>query len=182
MNIVLFGIKGSGKTTFGKQLATKMERAFIDTDRLIEEVYQVNRQKKLSCRQIYEEVGPVTFRALEYEVVQSLQDVQNSIIAVGGGTMLLHENVDALRKKSRLIYLVFDREALKKRVLAEDPPPPFIDPNEPEASFDKMYDERDDLYKKIGAQEINVTTMKDEAVIKKICEMVTPIQGKDGKQ
>ena len=37
--------------------------------------------------------------------------------------------------------------------------------------------ERDDFYKKIGAIEINVTTMKDEAVIKKICEMT-----KDGKQ
>ncbi len=177
MNTVLFGIKGCGKTTFGKQLATKLGSAFIDTDHLIEEVYQVNRQKKLTCRQIYEEVGPVPFRALEYEVIQSLQDVQNSVIAVGGGAMLLHENIDALRKNSYLIYLTFDREPLKKRVLGEDPLPPFIDPNDPESSFDKMYDERDDFYKKIGAKEINVTTLKDEEVIKKICEL-----RKDGKQ
>ena len=149
MNIVLFGIKGSGKTTIGKLLAKKLGKAFIDTDRLIEEVYQVNRQKKMSCRQIYEEVGPVTFRALEYEVVQSLQDVQKSVIAVGGGVMLLHENVEALKKRSHLVYLVFDREPLKKRVLAKDPLPAFLDPNSPEASFDKMYDERDDFYKKI---------------------------------
>ena len=176
MNTVLFGIKGSGKTTFGKQLATKLGCAFIDTDRLIEEVYQINRQKKLTCRQIYEEVGPITFRAFEYEVIQSLQDVQNSVIAVGGGAMLLYDNIDALKKKSHLIYLVFDREALKKRVLAEDPLPAFINPNDPESSFDKMYDERDDFYKKIGANEINVTTMKDEDVIKKICEIT-----KDGK-
>ena len=171
MNIVLFGIKGSGKTTFGKQLATKTKRAFIDTDHLIEEVYQINRQKKLTCRQIYEEVGPVAFRGFEYEAIQSLQDVQNSVIAVGGGAMLLHENVDALKKNSHLIYLVFDREALKKRVLAEDPLPTFIDSKKPEASFDKMYDERDDFYKKIGAQELNVTSMKNDAVIKKICEI-----------
>lgn len=96
------------------------------------------------------------------------------MIAAGGGAMLLYENVEALKKSSHLIYLVFDREALKKRVLAENPLPAFIDPNDPESSFDKMYDERDDQYKKIGAMEINVTNMKDEAVIKKICEMVTP--------
>lgn len=176
MNIVLFGIKSSGKTTFGKQLAEKLGKAFIDTDRLIEETYQLHRQKKLTITQIYQEVGPITFRALEYEVVQSLQDVQNSVIAVGGGAMLLYENVEALKKNSHLIYLIFEREALKKRVLAQDPLPAFLDPNDPESSFDKMYDERDDQFKKIHATEINVTKMKDEAVIKKICEVT-----KDGK-
>jgi shikimate kinase len=172
MNIVLFGLKSSGKTTFGKQLAERLGKAFIDTDRLIEETYQVNRQKKLTTCQIYHEVGPVTFRALEYEVIQSLQDVQNSIIAVGGGVMLLYENVEALKKNSHMIYLIFDREALKKRVLAQDPFPPFLDPNDPEAFFDKMYDERDHEYKKIAAIQINVTKMKDKEVIEKICKEI----------
>lgn len=172
MNIVLFGLKSSGKTTFGKQLAEKLGKAFIDTDRLIEETYQASRQKRLTTCQIYQEVGPVTFRALEYEVIQSLQDVQSSIIAVGGGVMLLHENVEALKKNSHLFYLVFDREALKKRVLARDPLPAFLDPNDPESSFDKMYDERDHYYKKITATQINVTTMKDKEVIDKICESI----------
>lgn len=172
MNIVLFGLKSSGKTTFGKKIAEKLGKAFIDTDRLIEETYQASRQKKLNTYQIYQEVGPVTFCALEYEVIQSLQDVQSSIIAVGGGVMLLHENVEALKKNSHMIYLMFDREALKKRVLAQDPLPAFLDPKDPESSFDKMYDERDHYYKKIVATQINVTTMKDQEVIDKICESV----------
>ena len=171
MNIVLFGIKGCGKTTFGRMLAKERGCAFIDTDRLIEETYQMNRQKKLTCRQIYEEVGPMTFRALEYEVVQSLQDVQNSVIAVGGGAMLLYENIEALQKNSHLIYLYFEREKLKKRVLAENPLPAFINPDDPEASFDKMYDEREDFYQKVGAEKVDVTTMKDSAVVKKIFEV-----------
>ena len=177
MNIVLFGIKGCGKTTFGRMLAKERGCAFIDTDHLIEEIYQINRQKKLTCRQIYEEVGPVTFRALEYEVVQSLQDVQNSVIAVGGGAMLLYENIEALQKNSHLIYLYFEREKLKKRVLSEDPLPAFINPDDPESSFDKMYDEREDFYQKIVAETVDVTEMKDSAVVKKIFEVT-----KDGKQ
>ena len=32
MNIVLFGVKGCGKTTFGKLVAKKLGRAFMDTD------------------------------------------------------------------------------------------------------------------------------------------------------
>ncbi|MGE0198842.1 MAG: shikimate kinase [Simkaniaceae bacterium] len=177
MNIVLFGIKGCGKTTFGKMIAQKTKRAFIDTDRLIEEVYQHGRQKKLTCRQIYEEAGPIGFRALEYEVVQSLQDVQNSVIAVGGGAMLLYENIDALKKNSHLIYLFYEREKLKKRVLAQDPLPAFINPNDPESSFDRMYDERDDFYKKLGTILIDVTHMKDAEVVTQI----TKLLGKDGK-
>ncbi len=176
MNIVLFGIKGCGKTTLGRLVAQKLEKAFIDTDKLVEEAYQVSRHKKLNCRDIYKEVGPLTFRALEYEVVQSLQDVQQSVIAVGGGAMLLYENIEALKKNSHLTYLFCDREALRKRVLAEEPLPPFIDPNDPDASFDKMYDERNDFYKKIGAHEIDVTDMEESGVVEAICKSVS-----DGK-
>lgn len=177
MNIVLFGLQNAGKTTIGKKLAAKLNKAFIDTDHLLEKTYQISRQKKLTTRQIYQEVGPFTFRALEYEVIQSLQDVQNSIIAVGGGAMLLYDNVEALKKTSHLVYLFFEKEPLKKRVLAQDPLPTFLDPNNLDASFDQMYDERNDHYKKIGALEIDVTTLKDDTVIEKICNQI-----KDGKQ
>lgn len=176
MNTVLFGIKGCGKTTFGKLVAKKKGCAFIDTDILIEKIYQINRHKKLSCREIFKEAGPLTFRALEYEVIQSLQDVQNSVIAVGGGAMLLYENVEALRKKSHLIYLFLDQEVLKKRVLAEDPLPVFINPNDPESSFDKMYSERDDFYQKITNQKLDITSMKEEKIVEKICEMTKSVK------
>lgn len=171
MNLILFGIKGCGKTTFGKIIAQKLKRAFIDTDSLIEDLYHINRGQKLTCPEIFREVGPTSFRALEYEVIQSLQDVQNSVIAVGGGAMMLLENVEALSKNSALFYLIFEKEPLKKRVLSQDEPPAFLDPNNLEASFDQMYDERDEYYRKLGASELDITEMKDDAVVKKICDM-----------
>lgn len=42
MNIILFGFKKCGKTYFGKRLAEKMNRRFIDTDTLIREHYKEN--------------------------------------------------------------------------------------------------------------------------------------------
>ncbi|NGX51331.1 MAG: Shikimate kinase [Chlamydiae bacterium] len=177
MNIVLFGIKGCGKSTYGKAVAKKLKRAFIDTDRLIEESYQLTRKKKLTCREIFQEVGPVGFRALEYEVIQSLQDVQHSVIAVGGGVMLLRDNVEALSKKSHLIYLFFEKEELKKRVLSEDPLPAFIDPNDPDSSFDRIYDEREDFFRNLGPEIIDVTKLSDEEVLTQICKL----SGDDGK-
>ena len=118
------------------------------------------------------------FRALEYEVIQSLQDVQKSVIAVGGGAMLLHENVEALKKSSQLFYLFFEREPLKKRVLSQDPLPAFLDPKDPESSFDRMFDERDDFYRKLGTEILDITQMKDEDVVSQICKLVE----ENGKQ
>ena len=116
-------------------------------------------------------MGPIGFRALEYEVIQSLQDVQKSVIAVGGGAMLLRENVEALKKNSQLFYLFFEREPLKKRVLSKDPLPDFLDPKDPESSFDRMYDERDDFYRKLGTDILDITHMKDEDVVSHICKL-----------
>lgn len=177
MNIVLFGIKGCGKSTIGKAVAKEQGRAFIDTDALIEKAYQQNHHKKSTCQAIHKEVGPHLFRALEYEVIQSLQDVQRSVIAVGGGAMLLSENVEALKKLSHLIYLFVEKEVLKKRVLAEDPLPYFINPNDPDASFDKMYDARHDTYQKLTTHLVDITALKEEQVVATICRMT-----QDGKQ
>ncbi|WP_420420602.1 shikimate kinase [Simkania sp.] len=182
MNILLFGIKGCGKTTFGKQIAKKLGRAFIDTDYLIEDLYQMHRGHRVPCREIFLEVGPAGFRALEYEVIQSLQDVQNSVIAVGGGAMVMIENVEALSKSSHMFYLVFEKEPLKKRVLSADELPVFLDPNDPDSSFDRMYDERDEYYRKLGATEINVTEMKDADVVGTICDLFDEAVRKKGNR
>lgn len=175
MNIVLFGIKGCGKTTLGKKIAEKLKRAFIDTDALIEDIYQLNRQGKRTCCEIYEEIGPVGFRTLEYEAIQSLQDVQNSVISVGGGTMLLLENVEALSKHGHLVYLIEDKEVLRKRIFSAPRLPAFFDPKDPNGSFERMFEERDDLYRNIdGSVHIDLTKLKEKEAVDQICSLITP--------
>jgi len=169
VNIVLFGIKGCGKTTLGKKIAKKLNRAFIDTDAIVEELYHLSRGQKISCPEIFNEVGLEGFRYLEQEAVHSLQDVQSSVIAVGGGAMTNLENVEALNKSSALFYLILEKELLKKRVLSQDELPVFLNPNDPDSSFDQMYEERNDYYRKLGAHHVDITKMEDEQVINSIC-------------
>ncbi len=169
MNVILFGIKGCGKTTFGKKIAAKLKRAFIDTDMLVEDLYYIHRGRKISCRNIFFEVGAHGFCALENEVIQSLQDVQHSIISVGGNAMTSIENVETLVKNGKLFYLIYEKEPLRKRVLSEHDLPAFLDPNDPEGSFNKMYDERSEFYHKLNAHEVNVTYMKEREVVATIC-------------
>ena len=180
MNIILIGIKGCGKTTFGKQIAKRLNRAFIDTDVLVEDLYHTHRGRRMSCRNIFLEVGAAGFRALEYEVIQSLQDLQHSVIAVGGNAMTCTENVEALMKRGKLFYLIYAKEPLKKRVLSGEDLPAFLDPNDPESSFDKMYDERSEFYHKLNVHEIDVTHMKDRDVVATVCKKFWQ-EGRDGK-
>ncbi len=106
MNLILFGFKGSGKTHFGKLLAQKMHRRFIDTDDWIDELYAKKTGQHTSNREIYIQLGPAAFRALEKEVVKSLTSIKDAIVALGGGAVLDPEKRRA-SAKDRLPRLSF---------------------------------------------------------------------------
>ena len=179
MNIVLFGFKGCGKSTLGKQAAKKLDRAFIDTDLLIEDVYQIAQNRRRNCREIFQEVGPQGFRALEQEAILSLQDVQNSIIAVGGGAMLSFENVEALSQSGKLFLLLQDKEVLRKRIFSEGTLPSYFDPKNPHASFERLYEEMNEYYLKIGnAISIDLTKLSEKKAVETICSYLEDTSGK----
>ena len=164
MNIILFGFKSCGKTYFGKQLSNHLSRPFIDTDRFIEEEYALLKHELISCREIYFKLGEEGFRALETQVLASLQNVQNAVIAVGGGMILHRTNLEILKKMGKLIYLMLDKETLKKRVLSS-PLPAFLDPIDPEGSFDRMYEKRKTAYERVRAIHIDVGGKSDQTVL-----------------
>ena len=60
-NLVLTGFMGTGKTTVGRELASRLEMGFVDTDELIE-------TRHGPIRHIFEEHGEEGFRQIEREV------------------------------------------------------------------------------------------------------------------
>lgn len=150
MNLILFGFKGSGKTHFGKLLARKMERPFIDTDEGIKDLYT--------------QVGPQQFRALERAAIVKLQHVENSIIALGGGAVLDPQNVELLQTIGALVYLKTGPETLKKRIF-QGKLPAFFDPKDPEKSFWKMIQEREPIYRSIPARCVDTDALDEAGVI-----------------
>lgn len=177
MNIVLFGMKACGKTAAGKALKALTGKAFFDTDKLISEIYGFSGEKNLEPRDIYVKIGPKGFRTLEKEAVLSLQDVRNSIISVGGGTMLDPESVEMLKAFGNLVYLKIDQLKLKERIFSSSDLPSFFDPKDPEGSFDAMYDQRNRQFSKIPAIVVDVTNLSPEEIASKVHEECS----KDGK-
>ena len=113
MNIALIGYRGTGKTTIGRKLASQLWMDFVDTDALI-----VQRAGK-TIRDIFGEAGEAGFRALEAQVVSEVAERDNQVIALGGGAVLRAENVAAVRRNARVIWLQADPEVLHQRIQAD---------------------------------------------------------------
>src|SRR3989338_6650413 len=90
-NIVLIGFMGTGKSTVGKILAKKMNRALVDIDRRIEE----NERRRGAP--IFVEEGEVYFRGLEKETIRDVCRASGLVITTGGGAVMDAENMAALR-------------------------------------------------------------------------------------
>lgn len=98
-NIVLVGFMAVGKTTLGKLLADQLDYNFIDLDLFIE------KKESMSISEIFRLKGEAYFRQKESEALDLLSDVEQSVIATGGGTVILEENRSKLKQIGRVIYL-----------------------------------------------------------------------------
>lgn len=166
MNAILFGYKRSGKTTLGQAVAQQLSLAFIDTDALLGG----------PSRELYKELGETRFRALEAERIQGLEGVRNAIIAVGGGAMTQSSNVRFLSRLGQLIFLKCAKAEIKARIFAGELPA-FIDPQAPDASFDRHFVQRLAIYKRIPAWQCTVSGREQHLVVEELCRMIEEIHG-----
>ena len=86
MNVILTGLRGTGKSSVGKVLAQRLGFTFVDTDTRIEEL--------AGCRiaTIVAQHGWEHFRALERQVVTGVAATDRHVVAAGGGTLIDEEN------------------------------------------------------------------------------------------
>jgi shikimate kinase len=110
MNIVLIGYRGTGKSTVGKILATRLGRELVSTDDEI-----VNRAK-LAIPEIVQRFGWEHFRDLESEVCRDLGRKDDLIIDTGGGAILRQQNVDILKRNGTLFWLTAEVPTIARRI------------------------------------------------------------------
>src|SRR4029077_9595483 len=80
--LVLVGFMGSGKSTMGRESATRLGRPFLDLDKAIEE-----RAGK-SIAELFAERGEDGFRSIEEHAVRvALSAPEPGVLALGGGAV-----------------------------------------------------------------------------------------------
>ena len=78
-NLILIGAPGSGKTTLGQALATKLNLPFVDTDAVVENTYG----SRIS--DIFVDKGEEYFRELEYQALVSALEIDECILSWKSG-------------------------------------------------------------------------------------------------
>lgn len=134
---------------------------FLDLDHLIEE------KEQRSIRQLVLEKGEAYFRKVEKETVLSLQ-VDNHVIALGGGTVFDPESLLHLQTLGPLIYLQCPKSLLKKRIMT--PPLPTYLSNE--ADFERIYSQRIPHYEKIANFTINLENQTEQETLEALWRVI----------
>lgn len=109
--IFLIGFMGSGKSTLGSKLASRIGYQFIDMDKLIEETAD------LGIPEIFKEHGEEVFRKWEHDILLELCTHENLVIATGGGAPCHSGMMDIMNAHGTTLYLQMAPEALKNRLI-----------------------------------------------------------------
>lgn len=137
-NIVLIGMRGSGKSAIGRTLAAYLDWKLIDIDREIEASEGVEIPE-LVRRHDWEH-----FRDLETKHLTHAAAQKNVVISTGGGVILRAENVTALKKSGVVVLLHSPLAHLQKRVARSKRP--SLTGGDPAAELAKVWAERRELY------------------------------------
>jgi shikimate kinase len=160
-NVYLIGPMGSGKTAVGRQLAKLLHLEFHDSD------VEVERRTGVDIPYIFEKEGEAGFREREREVIDSLTQLSNVIIATGGGAVLLAENREHLGSRGRVVYLHTGIEQQLERT-RHGRQRPLLYTDDPEKRLRELMQHRAPLYESIA----NVTVATDGRHVRAVAEEI----------
>ncbi len=149
--VYLTGFMAAGKTVVGSALARILGFAFRDLDQAIEE------RAGGTVREIFAQSGEAAFRDLEHECLRRTADLEDVVVATGGGTMAFSRNREVIRRLGVSVWLdpPFDTLLARLRRSVEGERPLFGDDNETRA----IYHRRLDAYR---MSDLRIETSSDE--------------------
>ena len=115
--IYLIGYMGSGKTTAGRLLASKLGWHFVDLDEAFAQIHGYTTAEYIR------RFGMEDFRRKEKYVLEDIADqspYEKVIYATGGGYPCWEDNMECLRELGTSIYIRWKPEHLAKRLSLTD--------------------------------------------------------------
>lgn len=170
-NIILIGMRGSGKSTVGGILASRLHRELISMDSLI--VYEAEQ----TIPEIVEQHGWNYFREVEAKVSQKVARLRRTVNATGGGVILRPENVKALRETGIVFWLFVSVDNTLARI-GEDPNRPSLTGRA--SRRDDMiatFEEREPLYHKAAHYRIETDGKSQQQIAEDILTILSEKEG-----
>ena len=106
----------SGKTTFGRAAAEQLGWDFVDLDEVIAGRYGTPAE-------IFAAHGEAYFREIETRTIaECLEADRDTVLALGGGTILKEDNLSLVKSKATLVWLDTDFEIILSELGGADRP------------------------------------------------------------
>jgi len=171
MNIVIFGQKGTGKSTVGGAFASATGLNVFDTDAEIEALYRTRTGLAKTCREIFRAVGEAPFRALEREVALAAAGRDFTVVVTGGGLMLDPETRRALRLGAVMVYLRAEEEVLWERATKHGLPP-WLEVPDGRDRFQEQTRHRDEVLRPFADLVLDTTSAAPEELAETLRDLV----------
>lgn len=171
--IVLIGLRGSGKSTVGRALALHCHCVFVDLDELV-----IAEFAETNVRDIWDRHGEEAWRREEERLaVRTLTNWQaNMILALGGGTVMIQnvrESLEELQREdlARVVYLRGEPKILLERLMnKEGDRPRLTDEDELADEVATVYRERDGVYLEVADVVIDLRQEMVEETVGRIID------------
>lgn len=165
MNIILIGMRGSGKTTIGQKLAKKLGFKFIDMDKYL------SKKENRSISEIVKDEGWDKFRDIEEKIVLELSKLDEKVFATGGGVVLRKANIVNLKKNAKIFWLFAGIETLVKRI-GVDPNRPSLTGNPLKKDLEITLRERENLYRSYSDYQIDTEDKNIDTCVLQILKII----------
>ncbi len=163
-NIFLIGPMGAGKTSIGQQLARQLQCAFFDSDTEIETTAGTN------IAWIFDIEGEEGMRKREIAAIDKLSQLNNIVLATGGGSILKEENRRRLSSRGTVVYLKVSIEQQIKRTAYNLEKRPLLKTDDIEKRILELAAQREPLYEEIADIAFETNAHSVTAITNKIIE------------
>lgn len=160
---------GAGKSTIGRQLARRLKLEFCDSDRVIEE------RTGVSIATIFEIEGEDGFREREQQTIAELSQIDNIVLATGGGSILREVSRTSLKAAGPVIYLRASAEQLYSRI-RHDKGRPLMQTQNPLQTLRDLLKAREQYYLEVADIVLPTGKQRTSAIVRHACSKLKQIQ------
>lgn len=154
---------GAGKTTVGRKLANQLGLEFIDSDQ------EIQARTGVDIPTIFEYEGEAGFRDREEAAIDDLTQLDQRVLATGGGAVLRPANRRHLSARGIVVYLECSPEQQYERTY-RDRKRPLIQTEDPLERLRELMAEREPLYRETADYVVSTEGRSASTVVREIVE------------
>ncbi|MCK4872193.1 MAG: shikimate kinase [Phycisphaerales bacterium] len=159
MNIALIGLRGSGKTTIGRELAEQLWCDFVDLDDLA-----LARFAESTVSDVWSAHGEAAWREAEVEALGDVLGRSDDVIALGGGAPMIPQAREMLTTSQmadeiKIVYLKAGEATLRSRLEAEPGDRPSLTDAGTIDEIAAILRKRDPVYQDLADQVLDVDVL-----------------------